>query len=221
MLSKGKHWKLSLKTRKKMSEHIKTEEHKRNAGRASGLARKGKPASPLALKHLLQLADIARGKKRSHLVCKKIAIGKMGNKNPNWRGGTRAVICKECNKFFFVTHKRIERGVHFCSRNCMGKFRNINNKTPINALIRGSTKYRLWREAVFKRDNWTCVWCGARSGSGVAVVLNADHVKSFAYYPELRFDINNGRTLCISCHRKTDTYANNLSKRTVVAEEEP
>jgi len=67
--------------------------------------------------------------------------------------------------------------------------------------IRSSFEYRLWRESVFKRDNWTCVWCGKVGGK-----LNADHIKPFCDYPELRFAIDNGRTLCIECHKKTDTY---------------
>lgn len=78
--------------------------------------------------------------------------------------------------------------------------------TPENHRIRGSSKYDCWRKAVFKRDNWTCVTCKARSGSGKPVTLNADHIKPFAYYPELRFELSNGRTLCKECHRKTDTY---------------
>ena len=78
--------------------------------------------------------------------------------------------------------------------------------TPINRAIRESLEYRLWRESVFKRDNYTCVWCGAKSGKGKAVVLNADHIKPFVYFPELRFAIDNGRTLCVDCHKKTDTY---------------
>jgi len=76
--------------------------------------------------------------------------------------------------------------------------------SPVNALIRMSAEYRLWREAVFTRDNWTCIWCGVRGGK-----LNADHIKPFAHYPELRFAIDNGRTLCIDCHKKTDTYGFN------------
>ena len=85
--------------------------------------------------------------------------------------------------------------------------------TPINAKIRGSLEYRLWREAVFKRDNYTCIWCKVKSGNGKAIILNADHIKPFAYYPELRFAIDNGRTLCIDCHRKTDTFAGKGFKR--------
>jgi len=73
--------------------------------------------------------------------------------------------------------------------------------TPINAIIRGSSKYKQWRKAIFERDNYTCQECNERGGR-----LNADHIKSFAHYPELRFELSNGRTLCIDCHKKTENY---------------
>ena len=78
--------------------------------------------------------------------------------------------------------------------------------TPFYRSIRTSFRYRLWRESVFKRDNYTCVWCGEKSGNGKAVTLNADHVKPLFLFPELIFDLNNCRTLCIDCHKKTKTY---------------
>ena len=84
--------------------------------------------------------------------------------------------------------------------------------TPINTKIRQSLEYKLWRTAVFERDNYTCIWCGLHTGNGKAVVLNADHIKPFAYYPELRFAIDNGRTLCIDCHKTTDTYGRPTKK---------
>lgn len=74
--------------------------------------------------------------------------------------------------------------------------------TPINKKIRHSLEYKLWRKSVFERDNYTCVWCGDKTSGN----LNADHIKQFAFYPELRFAIDNGRTLCIPCHQKTYTF---------------
>lgn len=78
--------------------------------------------------------------------------------------------------------------------------------TEINSTIRNSREYKLWRIAVFTRDNFTCVWCGAKSIKGNRINIHADHIKPFCNYPELRFAIDNGRTLCEPCHRKTDTW---------------
>jgi ribosomal protein L40E len=78
--------------------------------------------------------------------------------------------------------------------------------TPTNELLRHSQEYKLWRKAIFERDNHTCVWCGARNGNGTNVILNADHIKRWADFPELRFAIDNGRTLCVPCHKTTDGY---------------
>jgi len=77
-------------------------------------------------------------------------------------------------------------------------------------LQRASMECKLWRKSVFERDNYTCVWCFIRGGWSKEkkrqITLNADHIKPFIDYPELRFAIDNGRTLCEDCHRKTDTY---------------
>ena len=62
-----------------------------------------------------------------------------------------------------------------------------------------STKrYKTWRQAVFERDDYTCRKCGQRGGE-----LNADHIKAWAAYKELRYVVGNGRTLCVKCHKKT------------------
>ena len=79
--------------------------------------------------------------------------------------------------------------------------------TPIYRQIRNSQEYKLWRTSVFKRDGYKCIWCG-KTGRG----LVADHIKPFALFPELRFAIDNGRTLCQKCHETTDTYKRNALK---------
>ena len=78
--------------------------------------------------------------------------------------------------------------------------------SPINTRIRASKEYKLWRTAVFQRDNYICVFCGSRNGRGKKITLNADHIKPFSLFPELRFAIDNGRTLCVSCHKKITIY---------------
>lgn len=65
-----------------------------------------------------------------------------------------------------------------------------------NQLCRSSGEYAKWRKAVFKKDNFICQICGDRG-----VYFEAHHIKSFAQYPQLRFELLNGVTLCKSCHR--------------------
>ena len=74
--------------------------------------------------------------------------------------------------------------------------------TPENVKIRMSIEMRLWREAVFARDNWTCQKCKIKSGVGETVYLHSHHIQNFAQYPELRFAIDNGITFCKKCHKE-------------------
>ena len=95
-------------------------------------------------------------------------------------------------------------------------------KTLLNLAIRQTEKYAQWRLAVFQRDGFKCVWCG-----NVSKAINADHIKKFADIIrecnvksvedsigcEALWDINNGRTLCIDCHERTDTFRNKRPKK--------
>lgn len=88
--------------------------------------------------------------------------------------------------------------------------------------IRHCYKYRQWRSDVFTRDDFTCQICGKRGGR-----LVADHIKAFslilqennittleqALDCEELWNINNGRTLCEECHRKTENYGGKANKK--------
>ena len=78
-----------------------------------------------------------------------------------------------------------------------------NGITPIRTKLYFSNEYKAWRKSVFERDNYTCQTCGQVGGE-----LNADHVQPWAFFPELRFELSNGRTLCLACHQKTNTWGN-------------
>lgn len=127
--------------------------------------------------------------------------------NPNWKG--EKPKCKDCKKQLSVGKTKNK----LCNK-CFGKSKRGKNSpnwkggiTPINEAIRKSIEYKEWRKAVFKRDNYTCIWCKKKDKT-----IEADHIKPFATFIELRFDINNGRTLCKECHKKTDTYGVKISK---------
>lgn len=91
---------------------------------------------------------------------------KLGDKNPNWKGGIDQKI----------------RG------------------------IRRSREYLRLKAFVRARDK-TCVWCGSCER------LHVDHIKSFTYYPELRFDPANCRLLCFRCHIKTPNFGSKSKGR--------
>ena len=64
-----------------------------------------------------------------------------------------------------------------------------------NDTLRHRAEYKKWRTFVYERDNYICQCCGKRGNE-----LNAHHVYSFAFNEELRYNIDNGITLCVECH---------------------
>jgi len=103
------------------------------------------------------MGNSIRGKGWHHPseVCKVMSIKKMGELNPNWKGG------------IYKTNRDVRR-------------------SPI---------YKRWQISIYKRDKYRCQLCGGSNN------LNANHIKRFSEYPELRFEISNGITLCFNCHK--------------------
>lgn len=63
---------------------------------------------------------------------------------------------------------------------------------------RKTSEYRLWRTAVFERDKYQCQSCGYEKGH----TLVAHHIQSYSKHIGLRYDVNNGVTLCEDCHKE-------------------
>jgi hypothetical protein len=195
---------MSTKGRKQSLEHISKRVETRKKKGSYFMSEKNK-----------ELARIREtGKKMSEANKKKLSERVTGEKHPMWKGGPKKYICFSCGKDFSASRER--KNVKFCSVKCYGlsmenKKRDWmvgeknwnwkNGASTRSQLIRKSIEYKLWRKAVLERDNYTCVWCKKVGGN-----IQADHIKAFCLYPELRFAIDNGRTLCFDCHQKTDNY---------------
>jgi len=53
-----------------------------------------------------------------------------------------------------------------------------------------------WRRDVLVRDEYTCQLCGFKH-----IHVEAHHLNSYTKFPTLRFNVDNGVTLCKDCHK--------------------
>jgi len=113
-------------------------------------------------------------------VCSKAIITKPSNQK--WR--PRTTCGGECRRVYV--------------RQIAEHRRNGYTKHQLDRLARYSPEAEEWRKAVFARDDYTCQICKVRGG-----YIEADHIKPWAYFPNLRFELDNGRTLCRTCHNAT------------------
>jgi hypothetical protein len=223
---KGKHWSEAM--RRKMSEAHRglptpwmfgrpvseamrrklSEAHK---GRIPW--NKGKTLPPLSAEHRLKLSMAMTGKKHRPYV-----------RNPNRK---TVEYTPELRLRMSIAHKgqtvdeagRMRRRLAMLGKpktiehrlNISKAFRGANSHfwmggiSSVNAAIKNSIEYKLWRQAVFKRDDYRCLGCGQKGGN-----IEADHIYPFSLFPRLRFMVENGRTLCHECHRDTPTYGHKI-----------
>lgn len=178
-----------------------SEETKRKIGLANSIALKGRK---LSKETCIKMSESRKGEKH-HFYGKKFSQEyrkKLSDSHKTKNFGEKPK-CRECGIQLKKFHSKYckEHVLNYLPR---GEKHPLwkGGITPINEKIRKSREYRLWRKAVFERDNYQCIFGGKEHGNK----LNADHIKPFSQFPELRFAIDNGRTLCFDCHKKTDTW---------------
>ena len=138
-----------------------------------------------------------KGQKLTEEHKKKISKATKGRRG-TWRGEKLPDYIKEKIRKTLTGHKLSEKTRKRISISLLGVKEDewlgfaSNKRQKYNH----SKEHKLWREAIFKRDNYTCVWCGERG------YLEADHIQRWCDFPELRLAIDNGRTLCRKCHKR-------------------
>jgi endogenous inhibitor of DNA gyrase (YacG/DUF329 family) len=127
--------------------------------------------------------------------------------------------CKQCGKRFHAPINNLRGGRKFCSQQCRANYWGPRWRGPNSPCWKGAsaygriaemcrTDYKEWRKAVYARDDYTCQRCKRRG-----VYLHAHHKQPWAQFPELRYAVDNGETLCAECHKITH-MTSNLSRPT-------
>jgi len=171
-----------------------------------GDSHRGKKHPPRSAESLLKMSLAQRGKVIPIEVRLKISqtLKKIGA--GQWNVGRKT--SEETRRKLSLASKGKKVHSEEWKQKLSERWRGENNPSwkggvsPEHIRLRHSREYKLWRASVFQRDNWTCQSCGQRGD-----YLQADHVKPFARYPELRFSVDNGRTLCLECHKQTPNFA--------------
>lgn len=125
------------------------------------------------------------------------------------QGETRTCVICAAPFYFSASRAREGQPGRTCSLKCRGAWQKLQ---PRKSTSRDSAAYREWRAAVYRRDNYTCQRCGVRSSRKNR--LHAHHIKYWADYPELRFEVSNGLLLCGSCHAREHFNVSVLQRRT-------
>lgn len=184
---------------KKMSAEAKAKRAKSMAGRPlpeGFLAKKGEHRNP-AFEFKKGHVSPVKGKKYTREQIDAMVAARMpyllrGEDHPNYKGGKAR--CKTCNK---VTSRY---DAQYCRAHCGAlKSGSLSGAWKGGVTPESKLERRKFQQAVqplvFKRDSYTCQMCNQVGG-----YLQVDHIKSWADYPDLRFDLDNCRTLCMACH---------------------
>jgi hypothetical protein len=125
------------------------------------------------------------GKKRSPETIEKFRLAKLGTHRT-----------EETKKKISETNKRIGKRPLVGKKENHPRWIKDRSKLQIREKKHLDTKYRYWMFQVKTRDKWKC----RISNSDCGGRLESHHILNWIEYPELRYEINNGITLCHAHH---------------------
>lgn len=137
-------------------------------------------------------------------------IGKRtGEKHPRWKGGLKIKTVRQCCMCGASIHRTWNKsGCYVCKGRCRSElFQHLNGGSKCHLWHGGigedikwrhrGFKYLNWRRSIFIRDDFTCQKCGKKN-----VYLQAHHIRNWKDNPDGRYDITNGETMCLHCHKR-------------------
>lgn len=135
-----------------------------------------------------------------------------GANHPQYQEGPRTKICLWCCQEFAQRETEAIsefRKRKFCSRGC-AKFGQLRRTGEHHPLFKPDSrrknrrgKHGAWARAIISRDCAKCQECGI-----TGVELHAHHIREFSEYPDLRWELSNGITLCFRCHWAVHSASN-------------
>jgi len=153
---------------------------------------------------------------KEHNLCSRKCYAlwrSLNTRGPRKKRGSKEKVncnCKTCG----IEFQRYRNGStipQYCSRRCsaigrrgvkLGRRVTLTN-TNEDEFYRKSFEMYEWRKNVYRRDNYICQMCHDSGGSGHKVVLNAHHIDPLRDNKEAMYKVDNGITLCVSCHKLT------------------
>jgi len=187
-------YKHTKETRQKMRNNhkgMRGRRHSEETKKKIGNANSGKIFS---IEHRKKLSEASTRHKHTKETKLKLSIMLMGRKLSN-----------ETKKKISDSHKGMRKP--WVSETKKGKKCHFwkGGTTSINRQLRNSYKTKIWRDSVFKRDNYTCRRCGIRSGEGKTIELHPHHIYKVSKLIKYNlihhvYNPDNGITLCRKCH---------------------
>ena len=153
-------------------------------------------------------------------ACKRCGVVKDAKKfhSDKRRPDGRSIACRECYAHNKLEIKRTPEQIESQRQKILGRKYSLEHRAAISRGLNKFSKekghhwsagkeehrersksrfeYKVWKEKLLERSRGKCEDCGSEKN------LECHHVQCYYEYPDLRFDVSNGKVLCCSCHRK-------------------